>query len=56
MVHIRNSESVHMWKIAVTIDTDGVGKTMLTKSLATAATAAGLNVLVLDVRGTALPM
>jgi chromosome partitioning protein len=33
---------------AITINKGGVGKTMLTKSLATAATLAGLNVLVLD--------
>ncbi len=37
-----------MRTIAVTINKGGVGKTMLTKSLATAATAAGLNVLILD--------
>jgi chromosome partitioning protein len=48
IVHNRNFESVHMRTIAITINKGGVGKTMLTKSLATAATAAGLNVLVLD--------
>jgi chromosome partitioning protein len=37
-----------MRTIAITINKGGVGKTTLTKSLATAATAAGLNVLVLD--------
>jgi len=37
-----------MRTIAVTINKGGVGKTMLTKSLATAATAVGLNVLILD--------
>lgn len=48
MVHIRNLEGVHMRTIAVTINKGGVGKTTLTKSLATAATSAGLNVLILD--------
>jgi len=47
-VHTRNFESVHMRTIAVTINKGGVGKTMLTKSIATAATAAGFSVLVLD--------
>ena len=47
-VHNGKVESVHMRTIAVTINKGGVGKTMLTKSVATAATAAGLNVLVLD--------
>ena len=47
-MHTGNFESVHMRTIAVTINKGGVGKTMLTKSVATAATAAGLNVLVLD--------
>jgi chromosome partitioning protein len=37
-----------MRTIAITINKGGVGKTMLTKSIATAATLAGLNVLVLD--------
>jgi chromosome partitioning protein len=37
-----------MRTIAITINKGGMGKTMLTKSIATAATAAGLNVLVLD--------
>jgi chromosome partitioning protein len=37
-----------MRKLAITINKGGVGKTTLTKSIATAATAAGLNVLVLD--------
>jgi len=37
-----------MKKVAVTINKGGVGKTMLTKTLATAATGAGLNVLILD--------
>ena len=37
-----------MRTIAVTINKGGVGKTTLTKSLATAATAAGLSVLILD--------
>jgi chromosome partitioning protein len=37
-----------MRTIAITINKGGVGKTMLTKTLATAATAAGMNVLVLD--------
>jgi chromosome partitioning protein len=37
-----------MRTIAITINKGGVGKTTLTKSLATAATAAGLNVMVLD--------
>lgn len=37
-----------MRTIAVTINKGGVGKTTLTKSLATAATGAGLNVLILD--------
>ena len=37
-----------MRTIAITINKGGVGKTMLTKNIATAATAAGLNVLVLD--------
>jgi chromosome partitioning protein len=37
-----------MRTIAVTINKGGVGKTMVTKSVATAATAAGLNVLILD--------
>ena len=37
-----------MKTIAVTINKGGVGKTTLTKSLATTATAAGFNVLVLD--------
>lgn len=37
-----------MRTVAVTINKGGVGKTTLTKSLATAATAAGLNVLILD--------
>ena len=34
--------------LAVTVNKGGVGKTMLTKSIATAATLAGLNVLILD--------
>jgi chromosome partitioning protein len=37
-----------MKKIAVTLNKGGTGKTTLTKSLATAATASGLNVLILD--------
>lgn len=37
-----------MQTIAITINKGGVGKTTLTKSLATAATAAGLNVVMLD--------
>jgi chromosome partitioning protein len=37
-----------MRTIAITINKGGVGKTTLTKSIATAATASGLNVLVLD--------
>ncbi len=37
-----------MRTVAVTINKGGVGKTTLTKSLATAATAAGFNVLILD--------
>lgn len=37
-----------MWTIAVTINKGGMGKTELTRSLATAATLAGLNVLALD--------
>lgn len=37
-----------MRTVAVTINKGGVGKTTLTKSLATAGTAAGLNVLILD--------
>lgn len=37
-----------MRKIAISINKGGVGKTMLTKNIGTAATAAGLNVLVLD--------
>jgi chromosome partitioning protein len=37
-----------MRKIAITINKGGVGKTTLTKSIATAATSAGLNVVVLD--------
>ncbi|MFM0053724.1 AAA family ATPase [Caballeronia grimmiae] len=37
-----------MKKIAITLNKGGTGKTTLTKSLATAATAAGLNVLILD--------
>jgi chromosome partitioning protein len=37
-----------MRTIAITINKGGVGKTMLTKSLSTAATVAGFNVLVLD--------
>ena len=48
IVHKRETEGVHMRTIAVTINKGGVGKTMVTKSLATAATAAGLNVLILD--------
>jgi chromosome partitioning protein len=48
MVHTCDLEGVHMRTIAVTIKKGGVGKTMLTKSLATAARAAGLNVLILD--------
>lgn len=44
----RESEPVHMRTIAVTINKGGVGKTMLVKNLATAASAAGLNVVVLD--------
>jgi chromosome partitioning protein len=45
---MRNLEGVHMRTIAVTINKGGVGKTTLTKSLATAAADAGLNVLILD--------
>ena len=37
-----------MKTVAVTINKGGVGKTMLTKNLATAATEAGLNALILD--------
>lgn len=37
-----------MKKIVITINKGGVGKTMLTKTLATAAAEAGLNVLILD--------
>jgi chromosome partitioning protein len=37
-----------MRTVAITINKGGVGKTTLTKSIATAATAAGFNVLVLD--------
>ena len=37
-----------MRTIAVTINKEGVGKTTLTKHLATAATAAGHNVIILD--------
>jgi chromosome partitioning protein len=37
-----------MRKLAITINKGGVGKTTLRKSIAAAATAAGLNVLVLD--------
>ncbi len=37
-----------MRKVAITINKGGVGKTMLTKSIGTAATAAGFNVLLLD--------
>jgi cellulose biosynthesis protein BcsQ len=37
-----------MKTIAVTISKGGVGKTMLTKSFATAATEAGYNTLILD--------
>jgi len=44
---IRNLERVHMRTIAVTINKGGGGKTTLTKSLATAATATVLNVLIL---------
>lgn len=47
-LHNRNFDGVHMRTIAVTINKGGVGKTMVTKSVATAATAAGLNVLILD--------
>jgi chromosome partitioning protein len=47
-VHICKKEIVQMRKLAITINKGGVGKTTLTKSIATAATAAGLNVLVLD--------
>src|SRR5438552_252614 len=39
---------MHMRTVAITINKGGVGKTTLTKSLATAATQVGLNVLVLD--------
>jgi chromosome partitioning protein len=37
-----------MRKVAITTNKGGVGKTMLTKSIGTAATAAGFNVLLLD--------
>ena len=37
-----------MRTVAVTINKGGMGKTMLTKSLATAATSAGFNALILD--------
>jgi chromosome partitioning protein len=37
-----------MYKIAISINKGGMGKTMLTKTLATAAAGAGFNVLVLD--------
>jgi chromosome partitioning protein len=47
-VHKRTTENQHMRTIAITINKGGVGKTMLTKSLATAATTAGLNVVMLD--------
>lgn len=43
-----NLAGVHMRTIAVTINKGGVGKTTLTKSLATAATSVGLNALILD--------
>lgn len=48
VLHERDSEPVHMRTIAVTINKGGVGKTMLVKNLATAASAAGLNVVMLD--------
>jgi chromosome partitioning protein len=47
-VHICNLEGVHMRTVAVTINKGGVGKTTLTKNLATAATDAGYAVLILD--------
>lgn len=47
-MHNCNVESVHMRTIAVTINKGGVGKTTLTKNLATAATTAGFSVLILD--------
>ena len=42
-------EGLHMRTIAISINKGGQGKTTITKSLATSAVEAGLNVLVLDV-------
>ena len=50
VVHTRTMERMHMSTkiVAVTINKGGAGKTMLARSLATAAAAAGLTVLIID--------
>lgn len=47
-MHTCNLKTLHMRTTAITINKGGQGKTTVTRSLATAATRAGLNVLVLD--------
>ena len=49
IVHTCTMERMHMTKVvAVTINKGGAGKTMISRSLATAAAEAGLSVLILD--------
>jgi len=48
IVHNCTGERVHMKTIAIAINKGGAGKTTVTRSLGTAAAAAGLNVLILD--------
>jgi chromosome partitioning protein len=47
-VHNGRKELLQMRTVAIAINKGGVGKTTLTKHLGTAATAAGLNVIILD--------
>ncbi len=47
-MHTCNTETLHMRTIAISINKGGQGKTALAEILATAATLAGLNVLLLD--------
>jgi chromosome partitioning protein len=49
LVHTCNTEILHMRTVAISINKGGQGKTTTVKTLATAAVAAGHNVLILDV-------
>jgi chromosome partitioning protein len=49
IVHNCKKEHMHMLKVAISINKGGVGKTTTAKTLASAAVAAGLNALILDI-------